>query len=200
MFNKKSTILIIIAIFCIGITISSVSANDIDNSTLDTSYSDDEKIDVYKEFNNEKNEDTLQLQENESSYSPIDETKISSSQNDELGSTTWSGEDTETFYFRILTNNYVEPSSFEQIIVQRIHNNYDYEYLVDAHYYVFNSKGDIVYSFIYPNTRKYQTVYFESNSNVFRNLPGGTYKCVISEHHMNDFNDYDKIPTYYTIK
>ena len=77
MFNKKSTILIIIAIFCIGITISSVSANDVDNSTLDTSYSNDEKIDVYKEFNNEKNEDTLQLQENESSYSSIDETKIS---------------------------------------------------------------------------------------------------------------------------
>lgn len=197
MFNKKSMILIILAIFCIGITISSVSANDVDNSTLDASYSDDE-IDISEDCSNEKNEDTLQMQENESSYSSTDEEKISASSMDKLGGSTWSGSDKETFYLKLISTEYTKSDSSQQIMVQSIKTS-GQPYSRTAYYFVMNSAGNVVYNFhfdIYPN----QIVYFESNYNVFKNLPAGTYKCVISEYEIDTLSKYNSVPGYDGIK
>ena len=198
MFNKK-LILIVVAIFCIGITISSVSANDVDNSTLDTIYSNEEITDMSEELSADKNEDILETIENEPLYSSTNETIISASQQDKLGSTTWSGEDTETFYFKLISKDYVKSDSLEQIIVQRIHSSND-NLVRDVFYYVFNSKGEIVYDFIYSNTNPYQIVYFSPNSQVFNNLPAGTYKCAISEHPIDSIDQYNAMPGYFAIK
>ena len=197
MFNKKM-ILIVLAIFCIGITISSVSANDIDNSTLEAIHSNAEMGDVSDELSADDNEDILQSTENEPIYSSTNETIISSSQQDKLGSTTWSGEDTETFYLRLISTDYVNYDSSQQIMVQSIHTSNE-PFSRDAYYTVINSEGNVVYNFrfdIYPN----QIVYFESNSNVFKNLPAGTYKCAVSERDIDSLDTYDKIPGYYAIK
>ena len=152
-----------------------------------------------EEDDNDKTKYMLQSKENMSYYSSIDDTIISSNLNDELIGVTWSGKATETFYWRLLTNNYVRPDNFEQIIVQRIHDN-DNDYVRDIFYYVFNSDGKIVYDFMFPNTRAHQIVYFTSNSHVFSNLPAGIYKCAISEYYIENLDEYNKMPGYYAIK
>ena len=212
MFNEKGKILILLAIFCIAITISSASANDTGNLTLDASNSNDEinnveqlnnveekeLNDCSEELNGYENENLLQSSENEDIHSSINETKIGSSSNDKLESSTWSGEDTETFYLRLISTDYVNADSSQQIMVQSIKTSGE-PFSRNAYYTVINSAGNIVYNFrfdIYPN----QIVYFESNLNVFKNLPAGTYKCAVSEDPINDLDTYNKIPGYYAIK
>lgn len=198
MFNKKSMILILLAIFCIGITISSVSANDVDNSTLNAVNSNDEMNSISDELSTNENKDILQSTENEPIYSSTNETIISSSSTDKLGSSTWSGSDKETFYLRLISTDYVKSDSSQQIMVQSIKTS-DQPYSRNVYYNVINSAGNVVYNFhfdIYPN----QIVYFDSNANVFSKLPAGTYKCVISEYNIDTLGKYNSVPGYDGIK
>ena len=190
----------------IGIENQNEEVISVEESKISDENKLEESVEIFSNFNknedklgNDKNEGIVQSKENEYSYSSIDETNISSSM-DKLGtSVTWSGKDTETFHLSLLSNNYVQPSSSQQIIVQRIHNTEE-NYYIDILYYILNSNGDIVYQFVFPNTRNYQIVYFESNANVFSNLPDGTYKCAISERAIENMDDYNRIPGYYAIK
>lgn len=199
MFNKKLLVLAILTIFCIGLTIASVSANDVDNSTLETIYSNDEMNDIPEELSNDENQDTLQSTGDEPSYSSIEETKIASSPKDLKSSVTWSGKDTETYYLSLLSTNYKDPSSKEQLVVQRIHNTEE-NYHIDICYYIFNSNGDMVYTFFYPDTRNYQIVYFEPNANTFDKLPDGTYRCGISQGALLNIDDYNSLGGTHVIK
>jgi len=171
MFNKKWKILILLAIFCIAITISSVSANEDDsNLTSDESHLDIQKQELNTlEINSDNNDLISEHDEDVYSSNPIDAN--------------------ETKYLKIMTNDYKTYDNAQNFTVQLNPP------ASNVYYKIYDSKHDLKYEFheYIPYNNKQIMVNFQSNLQLFKNLPDGNYICFLS---TGNYLGYDSALTF----
>lgn len=153
MFNKKLIILTLLTIFCIGITISSVSANDDLNLTGNVNYDLSSQEDINNELNQINNEE---LSDSSGYYNSISVTTKNISKYD------------NTDNIKIKLTRYKNSGSYVGVA-----SGYSVSYKIT------DKNNKIVYSKSL-TTNNQGIANFESNYNVFKNLAGGKYTCNLS--------------------
>ena len=161
MFNKKLIILSLLAIFCIGITITSVSANE-DNYNLTEFYG------------NEISEQPLE--ENSMGVNYDEKNEISITSDSKIA------DSSETYKIEINTKNYTNsdnPNKLSFRIGQEKNGIFYGVTYPDVVYTIKDVNNNIVYN------QRTSTNSFDSNYEIFKNLPDGKYFCKLNSPQYN---------------